>query len=167
MCLPASPNINIPSGSELILVTRHFPLSTCRLIPLLTVGQPFNWFPPPPNGDRGSTLMKLHLGAPVLASYTPGVMISSAARVSASGCFNLLPAAYSCWPGPVNSEHRSRYEGDTYYIHKRSHKHRRVKVRIPTQLCTMQTSKIALKCLLLCRNKYLSDQIKKKGIILK
>lgn len=63
-------------------------LSTCRLIPLLTAGRPFNWYTPPQHG-WGSTLMKLHLGAPVLVDYMLGVMISSVASASASGCFNL------------------------------------------------------------------------------
>lgn len=52
---------------------------------------------PPPHCRRGSTLMKLCLGAPVLADYTPGVMISSVAwglhiwlPQSSSGCFHML-----------------------------------------------------------------------------
>lgn len=52
---------------------------------------------PPPHCRRGSTLMKLCLGAPVLADYTPGVMISSVAwglRIwlpqSSTGCFHML-----------------------------------------------------------------------------
>lgn len=52
---------------------------------------------PPPHCRRGSTLMKLCLGAPVLAGYTPGVMISSVAwglRIwlpqSSTGCFHML-----------------------------------------------------------------------------
>lgn len=61
-------------------------LSTCRLIPLLTAGQQVNRCPPP-RRRRGSTLMKLRLGAPVLADYTLGVMISSVAR----GCRIWLP----------------------------------------------------------------------------
>lgn len=57
---------------------RMLSLSTCRLIPLFTAGQQVNWYPPT-RRRQGSTLMKLCLGAPVLAGYTLGVMISSVA----------------------------------------------------------------------------------------
>lgn len=70
--------------------------STCRLIPLLTAGQQVNWYPPPCH-RWGSTLMKIRLGAPVLAHYTPGVMISSVAwgrhiwlPQSSPGCLLML-----------------------------------------------------------------------------
>lgn len=71
-------------------------LSTCSLIPLLTAGQQVNWYPPP-HRRWGSTLMKLCLGAPVLAGDTHGVMISSVApshRIwlpqSSPGCLLML-----------------------------------------------------------------------------
>lgn len=77
--------------------------STCRLIPLLTAGQRVNWYPPT-RRRQGSTLMKLRLGAPILAVYTPGVMISSVAwgrRIwlpqSSPGCLLMLtgPSQFS------------------------------------------------------------------------
>lgn len=71
-------------------------LSTCSLIPLLAAGQQVNWYPPP-HRRWGSTLMKLCLGAPVLAGDTHGVMISSVApshRIwlpqSSPGCLLML-----------------------------------------------------------------------------
>lgn len=82
--------------------------STCCLIPLLTAGRQVNWYPPPCL-RQGSTLMELRLGLCFGWQHTRGNDILSSPGAAASGCINLLLAAYSCWPSPVNSAQPSRY----------------------------------------------------------
>lgn len=45
--------VSTPSCFHLIPVSRHFPLSTCSLIPLLAAGRPLNWYPPTSTWTEG------------------------------------------------------------------------------------------------------------------